>query len=516
MDDERIEISAKGAHLKRRIEEIVKFECTNSFGKGENKSVVYSIDDVYMGTFSSRGKGAFLSFRKESDPNTYVRDTRVPMHEARMIGGSSKSLLFLILSEKLGKDVMVRIPHFFFNHTEKEFLEAWTSDFLYYRSVWEPIADGPCPPELRNLVRIFDCSDIYGPSSGKLVGPPDIQLEKTRPLSYGVSVGVSECCKFKSIDSIDSIEPMGSMDRKEARSILMGNGNIYGLFRALYAMQDPNRPSGIGYSHMLIHGNLGPDSLVVVEDEITGAPIVKIDDWSLGVVVPLGKKVDRFIFEFEEIFIIRNGQGMGKGGIHIKQNLSYSAPELMQGRTTDTRKLDVFSLGLLLFEMFTMYGRWYNAPEAKDLWKDKSPAAHRFCAGSEKSRGEWNGFISTSLEMAELPEVIANIIKKCCELDFKKRPTLEDVLIIMEKAGLCPEEMKGVAITEEVRQEANMPKITAVPKGNVKKPVKKPVAKPAVTSKKLTIDEKKLAVNNMADAANAFPGNSTTPELPLK
>ncbi|MDR3078649.1 MAG: hypothetical protein LBU15_01275 [Rickettsiales bacterium] len=534
-------IGGKKSFMGVTVAGILKFRCINSFEEGENvwvEYLSYEEDMWWLGVYripilcyvKSKGKG--------KDIVEYVRDKYGPRFYAKNIGrasgGKHGSLLYLFPSRKLGKgvDVVVKIPVFAFEENKSKGIErfagAWTNEGVYFGTIWKNIPTNVRPPELRNLLRIFDCADIYGESQGALAGYPDRFPKTIATNGSGVNVTVSEQYDIESLDA---------MDREQVRSILMENGNIYGLFRALYALQDPGRLSG-ATSHLLIHCGLRPGSLFVKNDEETGKTIVKIGNWISTVRVPvdMAKGENAFILKprdldgdpaieteemtYEEEVAYETYKPEILGGIKffgesLPYICAYMAPELFSYEgEMDARKTDLFSLCLVLFEMFTMNERWYNAPEIKDSNGGKKfPKAHFINSLIEGGGEKWDSFIGTNLERAGVPKVIANIIKICCKLNFKKRPTPEDVLIVMENAGLCPEEMKGAAITEKVRQEVNMPKITAVPKGNVKKPEKKPVAKPAVPSKKPNIDENQLAVNNMADATDAFPGSNITPEL---
>ncbi|MDR3078650.1 MAG: hypothetical protein LBU15_01280 [Rickettsiales bacterium] len=552
------------ACVEIKIAHILESECTNSFGKGENVSVNhYKGDETLIGFIEENSILSYIKEKEGKDVVKYERDKHGPVFFAKNVGEAPDGSLYLFPSRKLGKEVnkeinvMVKIPHLHFRWdispyfksdgwVGSEFVEgvggfigAWTNEGVYFRTIWKDIPTNVRPPELRNLLRIFDCADIYGQYPGALAGYPNRFPKTLIARDSGVSITVSEQY---------DLESLAAMDRGKARSILMENGNIYGLYRALYALQDLDRPDGTA-SHMLIHCRLRPENLFVKNDGETGETIVKIGNWASAVCVPvnMANEKDAFILNSDnlwgrrwcdngmddniELYVLKILGGILYDGFdHGKHDYSnaYTAPELLSSSgKIDVRKTDLFSLSLLIFEILALDRRWYETLEAQVLTKDKPQMAHKSCTRNEENEKKWSNFVRKNLEVAnekwglKLSMATIEAIVDGCRLNPQQRPTPKDMLIVMGKAGLCPEEMKGVAITEKLQQKAGKSEIAPAPEENEWDDFNRWIENSETPIHTRRVDEEESAteevvVNNMADAADAFPGNSTTPELPLK
>ncbi|MDR3078912.1 MAG: hypothetical protein LBU15_02635 [Rickettsiales bacterium] len=527
------ELDREGFSLELQIGQLLMSGCKNTFYTVENESavhqenkpLVYQENDsiVYhirrVTTVGAPVRGLkycvtiaipILSYRKLYRPVLYERERRTIMENAKVIGEDSNSLAYIFPSNKLKKDVVVRIPRFVIYPEGKTregfggFSANWTSDNLYFKSLWEPILSSTRPPELRNLEEIFDYGAIRVLPPKELAGYPKSGYPKWYPekitsQSCGVGITVSEYC---------NLGPLGSMDRETARSILLANDNIYGLIRALCIVQDPNRPSGINCPHILIHGNINPKNLSVVRDEKTGVFTVKICSWGSSVAIsprnPGKDGENPFIFKLNELpdpdrrndwYLEIEGDAIRAG------NLAYTAPEIFKnGASIDTRKIDMFSLALVLFEMLALNGVWYRCPAAKVL-----PGIDGFnklagCAKTEEGRERWRNFIHTNLGGARLDPAIARTIELGCELDPEMRLAPEEVPGIRPKAVLHIDEEKG-RYTITTLQTIKMPR---------EEDVSKPIARPGGGEENRVPREgniaKKSVLNKVVKASNAING----------
>ncbi|MDR3078911.1 MAG: hypothetical protein LBU15_02630 [Rickettsiales bacterium] len=442
------ELDREGSSLELQIGQLLMSGCKNTFYTVENESVVHQENKplvyqennsiVYrIGRMTSLGGPVSLyttigtptlSYRKLYRPVFYERERRTIMENAKVIGGDSNSLAYIFPSNKLKKDVVVRIPRFVIYYGGKAsegfrgFSVNWTSDNLYFKSVWEPILGSTRPPELRNLEEVFDYGAIRILPPKELAGYPKWYPEKITSQSCGVGITVSEYC---------NLGPLGSMDRETARSILLANDNIYGLIRALWAVQNPKRLSGIDHPHLLVHGSIDPNNLSVVNDEKTGVLTVKICGWGSSVAIPLGKdEKNPFIFKIDDLPGRRDERRFGTGGGVLRTgNLTYTAPEVFKdGAVIDTRKIDMFSLALVLFEMLALGEVWHRCPAAEALPGDYGLLKLLDCARTEEGREQWmNEFIIPNLKEAGLPPAIAKIIELGCNLDPEMRLAPEDI-----------------------------------------------------------------------------------------
>ncbi|MDR3078915.1 MAG: hypothetical protein LBU15_02650 [Rickettsiales bacterium] len=405
--------------IEETIRQILMFGCNNSFGEGENISVSCNIvgAPIMGGPHYERSP---LFYRKEEKGLTSDIIKR-PWKEAIVISSDDFSVKFQIFSRKLGGNVVVKISHF--SIMDGIMRGVWDNGILYYKSVWEELPSSELVPlELRNLEQVFDYGDIYSLPPGILAGYPEDYPEEITDWSCGVGVTVSE--------DLSLGRPLGSMGREEARSALLANDNIYGLIRALWAVQNPRQPSGINCPHLLIHGNINPNNLVVV-----GAgndPIVKICNWDMAIAVPPKNSKNPFIFELSELPKGRKVDIFGKEGGGIGAGtMTYTAPELLHDKGTDTRKIDMFSLAMVLLEMLTLKGPWYDDPWVQQNLEGVPEFKLMMLAETEEGREQWmNEFISPNLKEAVkmgLDPDIARIIESGCNLDPEMRLAPEEI-----------------------------------------------------------------------------------------
>ncbi|MDR3078913.1 MAG: hypothetical protein LBU15_02640 [Rickettsiales bacterium] len=408
--------------IQGRIEHILMFECGNSFEAGENILVSCAIEGPIMGgSLDGPSPLFFKKGGKEEGSISVDAINRRSWEEARVISGDDFGVKFLFPSRKLGGNVVVKIPCF---HIEfGAIIGERGNNILYYISVWKNFPPTRFVPlEFRNLEQVFDYGDIHNLSSRNLVGYPKHYPREIINRSCGVGVTVSE--------DLSLGRSLGSMDRVAARFALLANNNIYGLIRALWAVQDPKRLSGIDHPHLLIHGNINPNNLVVVwaGDD----PIVKICNWDRVVAVPFyEKKGDPFIFKPDELPRGGDREDFEEGGDIRAGTTPYTAPELLHDKGIDTRKIDMFSLAMVLLEMLTLNGPWYKEPWVQQHLGGRPELKLFMFAGTDGANMRWmNEFIIPNLKKAEaagLPPAIAHIIELCCNLDPKIRLAPEEI-----------------------------------------------------------------------------------------
>ncbi|MDR3078910.1 MAG: hypothetical protein LBU15_02625 [Rickettsiales bacterium] len=425
MGDGRERREDGGSSIRKRIRQILMFECGSSFEDRENIAVSCAVASILVGGRLLHRPSSL--FYKKGDPTSKrISDdarNRLSWEEARVISSDNFGVKFLFLSKKLGKNVVVKIPLFYTRHGRID--RVWSNKILYYISVWKKLPPtGLVPPELRNLEQVFDYSDIRGLPPGISAGYPANYPAEITNQSCGVGVTVSEHFNLG--------RSLGFMDRVAARSALLANDNIYGLIRALWAVQNPRQPSGINCPHLLIHGDIDPNNLVVVWDG--DDPIVKICNWDRVVAVHLNpKKKDPFICKLSELPGDRDKDIFGEGGGIGAVISPYTAPEILRaGKEIDARKIDMFSLAMVLFEMLALKGPWYEDPWVQQNFEGGIPPFKlMIITGTDGADERWmNEFIIPNLKEAVeagLNPAIARIIELCCNLDPKIRLAPEEI-----------------------------------------------------------------------------------------
>ncbi|MDR3079309.1 MAG: hypothetical protein LBU15_04730 [Rickettsiales bacterium] len=373
--------------IKERVGHILKFECGTSFGDDEISEVEFH-----------PASGAL----------------RINGSDAREIGRGSYGCAYRVFSKKLQKDVVLKVS--LFSQMTGWWSGEWSSDILYYESLWKGITGPVCPLEFTNLVRIFSYGDIHRDPMGSGL--------------FGVGLSVSECCELGSLSA---------MPRDVARAILSMECNVCGLFETLRRLENlqSGEDSGEKSFCQLLNLDLKPSNLLVAMD-VAGVPIIKIGDWSTAVAL------SRTRMEGEEGFIrpssafpeSRSDLAEGLGGIG-QGTMAYKAPETIRNDVSiDSRKIDMFSLGLTLFEVFTCGGLWFEEPEVA-TWPGSPGFKILFCVSEgESGLAKWDAFVRAKVEKAigeGLDQTVGELIMQCCTLNAPLRLTPAAAIAHMAK-----------------------------------------------------------------------------------
>ena len=148
-------------------------------------------------------------------------------------------------------------------------------------------------------------------------------------------------------------------------------GNIKKIFKDIV--------NGVSYLHSLniAHGDIKPENIIVCEDYNT-------------------KIVDLGSCEASDSYFFSN-----------HGTLIYSSPEILMGLSEDRKKSDIWSLGILLFVMFTNYFPWLSEND-EDIVEEIKKGVIPF--------------------HSSIPNNAYELIKKCTNLDPSLRPSCEEIL----------------------------------------------------------------------------------------
>ncbi|MDR3079110.1 MAG: hypothetical protein LBU15_03655 [Rickettsiales bacterium] len=362
--------------------------------------------------------------------------------EFEAIASDADSSTFLLPSQRLGGNVVVKIPHVSGVPRQEQtpvaagrlFSGKLTNDILCYNLLWRGVAPGDCPPELSSLARIFGCASIrYLSTRSSRSGYPVTYAEAKKLAVCGTTVTVSEHCELGSL---------GSMGRDQARHILLDNDNIYGLFRGLRTLQNLKyRENSVGKEIpcQLVHNDINPTSLMVTKDK-EGNHIVKLADWdSVIVVFPKMAEdgVRRFIFSSDDLPGPRVGVDVWERGGGIDGGTRGKDYRFLEsGLGMDVRKIDVFSLGLVLLEFLVCGGLWFEDPATGTIQGTGGKSKLFSCYHYENDRERFRDFLDAKLEEAVenglLSPAIAYVIRWSCEPDAAKRLTPGGLLKYMD------------------------------------------------------------------------------------
>lgn len=149
----------------------------------------------------------------------------------------------------------------------------------------------------------------------------------------------------------------------------------------------------------------------------------------------------------------------------------YVAPEVIQGKSYDPKKADMWSLGIILYCIITGHSPWMSESEAGIL--------------DEVIRGE--------IDVDIMPTEVGKIVTRCCQVDPKERATIDEIMemafvqsvraLRVKRADSMKTFQKMEKLPERNRKVILIPSINARPSVAVRRTsVSRPVVRVRVNS----------------------------------
>jgi eukaryotic-like serine/threonine-protein kinase len=180
-----------------------------------------------------------------------------------------------------------------------------------------------------------------------------------------------------------------------------------------------------GEIYPVLHRDIKPENIFILEDSKEGKSICQADNLSISMENPKSEIVKILDFGIAKFLTERAGMTLTESFIG---SLPYCSPEHMEGRKLMDVRSDIYSLGVLMFEMLTGKHPFYMKENSFGSWYQ----AHKFQTPPKFK--EINPDVQVPRELQEL-------VMKCLAKEVKNRP--QNVGKVLESLSRIKQQQDG-------------------------------------------------------------------------